>query len=267
LNKIIKYFLILAAAYLVFALVAWIFQRQIFLHPRKLAKDFQYKFDIPHQEGFVSPESGISLNTLYFKPDSVSKGIVFYIHGNAHNLSRWGKHAHEFTNRGYEVLMYDFREFGKSNGRLTEANLISDAQYIYDSLKTKYPENKIILYGRSLGTGVAVRLASTNSPKQLILETPYYSLPEVGWSHAPILPYNLLSEFKMPTYQWIRSVKCPIHIFHGTSDQIVPYEHSIRLIEILGKNPNEILTTLPNGRHRGLEKFEEYQIKMNDLLK
>nr|MCU0325318.1 lysophospholipase [Spirosomataceae bacterium] len=166
-NKIIKYFLILAAAYLVFALVAWIFQRQIFLHPRKLAKDFQYKFDIPHQEGF-------------------------YIHGNAHNLSRWGKHAHEFTNRGYEVLMYDFREFGKSNGRLTEANLISDAQYIYDSLKTKYPENKIILYGRSLGTGVAVRLASTNSPKQLILETPYYSLPEVGWSHAPILPYNLL---------------------------------------------------------------------------
>lgn len=269
-----KYLKILLIAYAILLLVVFLIQRLILLHPKSLPKNYQYKFDTPHQESFISPEEGVELNMIKFSSTNEvpplgvrGLGLVFYIHGNSDNLERWGKHARDFVSRGYDVVMYDFRGFGKSNGRLTEKNLLQDAQFIYDSLKKSYPEDKIIVYGRSLGTGVATKLAAENSPKMLILETPYYSLPDVGWEHFPVFPYNLISEFKMPSYQWIQKVHCPIHFFHGTDDEIVPYNQSLKLAKILNKNPDEILTTLKGGHHRGLAEFKEYQDKLSELLK
>jgi uncharacterized protein len=263
-----KYIKIVIAAYFLILFVLFLIQRLILLHPKSLNKNHTYKFDTQHHEAFVSPEEGIELNILKFPSidDTVSKGVLLYLHGNSDNLDRWGKHAKDFTSRGYDVVMYDFRGFGKSNGRLTEKNLLSDAQFIYDSLKKEYPEDKIIVYGRSLGTGVATKLAADNSPKMLLLETPYYSLPDVAWEHLPIFPYRWISEFKMPTYQWIQQVRCPIHLFHGTDDEIVPYNQSIKLAKILNKEPNQILTTLEGGHHRGLAKFELYQKKLIEML-
>jgi uncharacterized protein len=273
---ILKYLKIALAAYAILLLVVFFIQRLILLHPKSLPKNHQFKFDIPHQESFISPEEGIELNQIKFSTNmssplgvraTVATGVLFYLHGNSDNLDRWGKHAEDFTRRDYDVVMYDFRGFGKSNGRLTEKNLLQDAQFIYDSIKKDYPENKIVVYGRSLGTGVATKLAANNAPKMLILETPYYSLPDVGWEHFPFFPYRWISEFKMPSYQWIQQVRCPIHLFHGTDDEIVPYNQSLKLAKTLDKNPDEIMTTLKGGHHRGLAKFAEYQKKLDELLK
>ncbi len=263
-----KYLKIIIVAYFLILLVLFLIQRLILLHPKSLNKNHQYKFDTYHEESFISPEKGIELNILKFTniDDTVSKGVLFYLHGNSDNLDRWGKHARDFTTKGYNVVMYDFRGFGKSNGRLTEKNLLSDAQFIYNSLKKEYSENKIIVYGRSLGTGVATKLAADNAPKMLLLETPYYSLPDVAWEQLPIFPYRWISEFKMPTYQWIQQVHCPIHLFHGTADEIVPYKQSLKLAKTLKKEPNQLLTTLEGGHHRGLAKYELYQKKLTELL-
>jgi uncharacterized protein len=263
-----KYLKILLIAYSILLLVVFLIQRLILLHPKSLAKNYQYRFDISYQESFISPEEGIELNLLKFGANQNSKkGVLFYLHGNSDNLARWGKHAQDFTHRGYDVVIYDFRGFGKSNGRLTEKNLLQDAQFIYDLIKKDYPENKIIVYGRSLGTGVATKLAADNLPKMLILETPYYSLPDVGWEHFPVFPYRWISEFKMPSYQWIQRVHCPIHLFHGTVDEVVPYNQSLKLAKTLNKSPDEILTTLTGGHHRGLAEFKEYQYKLDELLR
>jgi uncharacterized protein len=261
-KKIIKIFL---GIYLLIFLAAVVFQRAILLHPKSLNRTYKYDFAGKNDEFLISPERGVELNLLYFHTTQKPKGVVFYLHGNSDNLVRWGKHASEFTSRGYDVLMYDFRGFGKSSGKLTEENLLKDAQMLYENLTAQFPEQQIVLYGRSLGTGVATKLAADNSPKKLILETPYYNLPDLCWSFLPILPYNLIASFKMPTNEWIQKVRCPIHIFHGTEDNIVLYNQSQKLVQLLKKS--SVLTTLQGGHHRGLEKFDTYQKKMNELLK
>ena len=266
-QKAKKYLKILAGIYLLIFIAAVVFQRQIALHPQPLARNFKYDFEGKIDEFFISPEKNIELNLLHFHTDRQPKpkGIVFYLHGNSDNLARWGQHAHEFTSRGYDVLMYDFRGFGKSSGSTTEENLMSDAQFLYEKINLQFPEQQIVLYGRSLGTGVATKLAAENSPKKLILETPYFSLPDLSWSYLPILPYNLINSFKIPTHEYIQKVRCPIHIFHGTDDGIVLYSQSQKLVNLL-KKP-QILTTLQGGHHRELEKFPEYQAKMDELLR
>ena len=263
----LKYLQIALTFYVILILALALFQRFILLHPTKLAKDYVY--ELPNcEEFYVEISSEIRLNALRFlTKDSVSKGVVLYFHGNADNLARWGEHATEFTSRGYDVVMYDYRGFGKSNGRLDEKNFLNDAQYIFDDLGRRYNPDKIVLYGRSLGCGAAIKVASDNAVKMLILETPYYSLPDVAWSSLPIFPYKYISEFQVPAYEWLPKVRCQTHVFHGTDDDIIPYSQSQKLIASAKKNPREILTTLQGGHHKGLEKFKEYQTKMDELLK
>lgn len=262
-----KYLQIALTLYVVLIAGLILFQRFILLHPKKLAKD--YHFDFPHSEEFnvvVAPE--IRISALRFATsDSVSKGVVLYFHGNADNLARWGEHATQFTERGYDVVMYDYRGFGKTNGRLDEKNFLFDAQYIFDDLSRRYNPDKIVLYGRSLGCGAAIKIASENPVKKLILETPYYSLPDVAFSHLPIFPFQYVLEFKVPAYEWLTKVHCDVHVFHGTDDEIVPYSQSKKLLESTNRNPDKTLTTLQGGHHRGLENFKEYQSKLDELLK
>lgn len=263
-KKILTIALIIYVA--VFGL-AVLFQRFIILHPDTLEKGYAFEFH-DAQEFYVSPNQVINLNALMFlTTDSAKKGVVMYLHGNSRNIKTWGKYAKEFTSRGYDVIMYDYRGFGKSNGRLDEENLLSDAQTVLQDIQRRYPPENIIIYGRSLGTGVATKLAMDNEAKMLILETPYTSIPDIAWSHAPLFPYSKVSEFQIPTYQWISNVKCPIYMFHGSEDQIIPYEHSLKLAQVLKKKPEDILTTLKGGRHRGLDKFKEYQAKLDEILK
>ena len=244
-----------------------LFQRFILLHPKKLAKD--YHFDFPRCEEFyvvVAPE--IKINALRFPTkDSASKGVVLYFHGNADNMARWGEHATQFTERGYDVVMYDYRGFGKTNGRLDEKNFLFDAHYIFDDLSRRYNPDKIVLYGRSLGCGAAIKVASENPVKKLILETPYYSIPDIVFSHLPIFPFQYVLEFNVNAYEWLPKVNCEIHVFHGTDDKIVPYSQSIKLLSSTNRNLDKTLTTLQGGHHRGLEDFIEYQAKLDELLK
>ncbi len=263
----LKYLQIALTVYCILLAGLVLFQRFILLHPVKLEKD--YRFDFPKAEEFyviVSPE--IKLNALRFtSKDSVSKGVVLYFHGNADNIARWGQHASEFTERGYDVVMYDFRGFGKSNGRLDEKNFLSDAHHVYNDLIRRYNPNQVILYGRSLGCGAAISVAADNAVKKLILETPYYSLPDVAWSHFPAFPYEYVSEFKVPAHEWLKKVRCEMHVFHGTADETVPFSQSLKLLKSANRNLDQTLTFLQGGQHRGLEKFKEYQSKLNELLK
>ena len=262
----LKYLQISLTIYAVLIAGLVLFQRFILLHPKKLAKDYLYEF--PKAEEFyvvVAPE--IKLNALRFaSKDSISKGVVLYYHGNADNLTRWGEYASEFTKRGYDVVMYDYRGFGKSNGRLDEQNFLFDAQYIFDDLSRRYNPDKIVLYGRSLGCGAAIKVASNNPVKKLILETPYYSLPDAAFSRFPIFPFKYVSEFKVNAYEWLPKVHCDIHVFHGSDDEIIPYKQSIKLLATTNRNLEKTLTTLQKGKHQGLDKFKEYQTKLDELL-
>ena len=254
--------------YVLLVAIAILFQEKFLFRNTKLSMDYRYEFKGDFEEMWFTPEANVNINALYFKTDSVKrKGVVVYFHGNADDLRRWGKHAIDFTRNDYDILMIDYRQFGKSTGELSEQALYSDAAYVYEWAKKRFPENEIILYGRSLGTGIATRVASENKPKMLLLETPYFNLSDVVNSYCPLIPYSSILKYQFRTDLFIKQVQCPIHFFHGTKDKVVPYKSSLKLATLLNKKPSEILTTIPDGGHKNLGEFQAYHIALDSLLR
>ena len=137
-------------------------------------------------------------------------------------------------------------------------------QVIYNKIKEKVSEKYIILYGRSLGSGFAAKLASMNNPRMLILDAPYYSLSKVAKKFIPFMPLSLLIKFPMPTYKWLKYVNCPIHIIHGTDDKLIPYKTSVKLSKI--KPESTTLYTIIGGGHKDLNTFESYHKMLSDII-
>ncbi|MEN1785102.1 MAG: alpha/beta fold hydrolase, partial [Bacteroidota bacterium] len=211
----------------------------------------------------ITTRDGAIINGLHFKADN-PKGVVFYLKGNSKSIKGWGKFAVDFTRHGYDVIMVDYRGFGKSTGRRTQKAIKRDMQLVYDKIRTKVSEKYIILYGRSLGSGFATKLASINNPRMLILDAPYYSLSKVAKKYIPFMPLSLLIKFPMPTYKWLKYVNCPVHIIHGTDDRLIPYKTSVKLSKI---NPKiTTLYTVIGGGHKNLNTFESYHKMLADIV-
>jgi uncharacterized protein len=255
------------AVYLLASAFFYFFQNQIIFHEKELDKAYQFHFPQKFKELWLETSDNTKVNSLYFFSDSIAKkGIVVYYHGNADNLARWGKYAKDFTKNGYDVLMIDYRGFGKSKGDFSEKGLMTDANAAYKYAKKLFPENKIIVYGRSLGSGIATQIAAANAPKMLLLETPYVNFPDIAYHFVPIIPFHILSNYQFETDKFISKVPCPIHLFHGTDDGLVYYESSLKLCKILEKKPDEILTTITGGEHKNLSDFPEYHVALANCL-
>ena len=143
--------------------------------------------------------------------------------------------------------------------------LSNDMQFVYTSLATQYSENHLILYGRSLGSGFAAKLASDNYPRFLILDSPYYNFQKLVERFVPILPLNYVLRYHLRTDKWLKNVNCPVYIIHGTKDWLIPIRHSERLQAI---NPHKItLIRIEGAGHNNLNKFPEYHNFIRDILK
>ena len=143
--------------------------------------------------------------------------------------------------------------------------MMSDMQFIYDRLKEKYGEDELIVYGRSIGSGFASKLASDNSPRYLILDAPYFNFLRVIERFLPILPVRIVLRFHLRTDLWIPKVKCHTYIIHGTKDKLIPIRHSEALQKL---NPQKItLIRIHSGKHNNLPSFDEYHNFIRDILK
>ena len=148
------------------------------------------------------------------------------------------------------------KAFAKSHKR--------DLQEIYNLVKEKATEERIIVYGRSLGSGFASKLASMNNPKMLILDAPYYSLTKVTGRYMSFMPLSVIMKYPLPTYKWLKYVKCPIHIIHGTHDKLIPFKTSIKLSQIQPKITR--LYTVIGGGHKNLNNFESYHKMLGEII-
>ena len=256
--------LIVLGIYLGISLMLYFLQDYLMFKPEKLPKDFKFYYENQEIEEYnVETRDGAIINGLRFKAKN-PKGVVFYLKGNSKSIKGWGKFAVDFTRHGYDVLMVDYRGFGKSTGRRTQKAIKRDLQMIYNKVKEITPEKYIILYGRSLGSGFATKLASMNNPRMLILDAPYYSLSKVAKKYIPFMPLTLFLKFPMPTYKWLKYVNCPIHIIHGTDDKLIPYKTSIKLSKI--KPESTRLYTIIGGGHKNLNTFIEYHKMLTEII-
>lgn len=257
-------FLIVLGVYLLFSFVLYYLQELFLFKPEKLPPSFRFIYKNRDVKEFnVKTRDGAVINGLHFKCKK-PKGVVLYLKGNSKSIKGWGKFAVDFVRLNYDVVMVDYRGFGKSTGRRSQKAIKNDMQFIYDKIHKIVEEKYIILYGRSMGSGFATKLASTNSPRMLILDAPYYSLKHLANRYLPFMPLSIIMRYPVPTYKWIKYVHCPIHIIHGTNDKLIPFKSSIKLANI---NPDKTrLWSVVGGGHKNLNTFRSYHEKLEEIV-
>jgi alpha-beta hydrolase superfamily lysophospholipase len=200
-------------------------------------------------------EDGGRINAIHFKVPN-SRGVVYYLKGNSKSIKGWGKFAKDFVSNGYDFFMMDYRGFGKSSGKRSQEKVFNDAQYIYKWLTQYYTEDKIVLYGRSWGSGIAARIASWNKPARLLLDSPYFSFRYNTNRYLFFLPLRWILRYDIRTDQYLKSTTCPVHIIHGTKDRLISFSQSEKLKSLY---PEKItLHAIEGARHNNLPDYPEF---------
>jgi fermentation-respiration switch protein FrsA (DUF1100 family) len=242
----------------------YFFQTQIFFYPGKLAANHKFRLSYRDEEVVLPTKDGEKLNGLFFR--GTRPEVVLYFHGNAGDLNGWQFVAEDFTACNYNIFIIDYRGYGKSTGQISEKGFYTDAEaaYYYLIAKRNFPPDKIIIYGRSIGTGVAIELASKHSCRGLVLEAPYTSLKRLANEKIPFFRPSWYMRFHFDNLSKINKVKCPVIFFHGSKDALIPSSHSEKLFKAFNGKKEKIVVT--GGSHNDLNSFPEHQMLLMEVI-
>jgi fermentation-respiration switch protein FrsA (DUF1100 family) len=213
----------------------------------------------PAAAGFAAAEE-IVLDTAdgervvaWHVPPRANSAVVLYFHGNGGALRYRVERFQRLTSDGTGLLALSYRGYGGSSGTPTEAGLLADADAAYAFAVARYPPERIVLWGESLGSGVAVALASTRKVGRLVLESPFTSAVDLGASVYWFMPVRLLMKDQFRSNDRIGRVMVPVLILHGTDDRVVPIAHGERLFALA--NEPKRLVPIPGGGHVNIDAF------------
>lgn len=245
-------------------------QDRMIFRTKVLSDDYTFDFNSPHKELYIPVNKTEKINAIYFPTQKKAKGVILYLHGSGNNIAFYGKRAGQYTKYGYDLLMVDYRGYGKSRATgFSEANLYEDAVAAYNYLLERFPEEQIVVYGQSLGTPMATWVAAHHNPKMLLLECPFYSMVDAAAYTKPFLPewlIKLILRYHMRTDQFVQEVKAPIYIFHGTKDVIVPYTQAQKLYNDIADRKETGLFTFQDWGHEHFHKLDSYHKHLESLL-
>ncbi|MDO8534733.1 MAG: alpha/beta hydrolase, partial [Xanthobacteraceae bacterium] len=185
-------------------------------------------------------------------PPRGDKPVVLYFHGNGGALWYRTERFRALVADGTGLLALSYRGYGGSTGRPSEAGLIADAEATYAFAAARYPPERIVLWGESLGSGVAVALAAERPVGRIILEAPFTSAVDIAASVYPFMPVRYLMKDQFRSDQRIGQVKAPVLVLHGARDRIVPIAFGERLYELV-RSPKR-LVRFADGGHEDLDQ-------------
>ncbi len=241
----------------------FLYQEKIIFHPEKLPENYSFNFKNDFEEITIHTKDQEKLNSVLFKSQH-PEGVIFYLHGNGGSIDGWGKVAEFYNRMNYDVFMLDYRGYGKSEDEISSKDqLFSDIELAYDEVRKRYPENKIIILGYSLGTGLAAELASQKNAGLLILQAPYFSMEDEMSQKFSFLPKFLL-KYNFETNEYLKTVKPPVVIFHGNKDEVINYRASLKLKNDFKKGDRLII--LKDQGHNGITDNLDYQNSVNSIL-
>jgi pimeloyl-ACP methyl ester carboxylesterase len=210
---------------------------------------------------------GARLSVLQLKlPDP--KGVVFFLHGNAGNLAGWFTNVEFYREANFDLVMPDYRGFGKSTGAISGAQqLRADMRAVWEAFAPQYRGKQVVVYGRSLGTALAADLAEQMSkegraPALTVLVSPYASLRELMADFYPWVPGALL-RYPLDTASHLRGIAGPVLLVHGEADTLIALRHSQRLQQVL---PAARLLVVPGAGHNDLHDFPLYRRELRQAL-
>ena len=202
---------------------------------------------------------GVVLQGLYKKSKQKDAPLIIYFGGNSDDATRFLLHVEDL--KGFDIVAFNYRGYVGSNGKPSEKNLFQDAIKIYDKFAK---DSKVILIGRSLGTGVAVYLASKREAKGLVLITPYDSIASLAKQKYPYLPIDLLLKHKFNSIKYISKIKIPVAVIEVENDTTVPNKNTQKLIKKV-KNLVAFIV-LKNTTHADVLHYPDFQKVLKESL-
>ena len=242
-------------AYLVLLVFIYFYQRNLLYHPSEnnyQNDTIQFSYD----EIFIKVDEKIKLKSWIINKNLKKFKTIIFFHGNAGELSNRIYKLNELNKLDINILLISWRGFSGNKGFPTEKNLYKDAEAAIKWLNSKeVKNNKIILYGESLGTGVAVEIGKKNTFNSIILESPFTSMESTAKIYYPYLPVKLLLKDRYNSISKIQSIQTPILIMHGKKDNIVPFS--------MGK---ELFEKANNPKHSYFTSEDDHMMEFNDQM-
>jgi len=233
--------LIIIIAYIIFVGFLFIFQSRHIYYPEPVLSADPGSIGLDFEGVSFETMDGVKLSG-WFVPSESARGVILFCHGNAGNISHRLESIQIFHRLGLDVFIFDYRGYGKSEGKPTEHGTYKDAEAAWWYLveERQIHPKEIIIFGRSLGGAVASWLAQNYTPGALILESTFTSLPDVATAVYPYLPVRLLLRFDYNTAGYLGGVNCPVLIVHSRDDEIMRFSHGRRLFET-AREPKKFL--------------------------
>jgi fermentation-respiration switch protein FrsA (DUF1100 family) len=223
--------------------------RPFLYHPEHEIEATPESVGLSYENVFFNTADGVRLNG-WFVPGPDPSNVMIWFHGNGGNIGHRVKKLRLIRDElGLTVFVFDYRQYGRSGGSVTEEGTYRDAQaaLVYLKSRTDLLASRIIYFGESLGSAVAVDLAIKAPPRALILESPLTSIHDMARVDLPYLPVGFLIEDKYDSLSKIPKIHVPLLILHGDRDEVVPFDQGRRLFE--AANPPKVFYTIPGAHH------------------
>jgi len=252
--------------YAVVLTLLWWRQESLLFLPTPLPAHYRLATEPDVHEETVAVD-GAQLSVLHLRLPN-PKGVVFFLHGNAGNLASWFTNTAYYRAANYDLVMPDYRGYGKSTGRITGAQqLRDDVRAVWNGIAARYQGRRVVLYGRSLGTGLAADLAEQLSkegraPDLTVLVSPYASLRELMAEFYPWVPTALL-RYPLDTARHLPNVDGQVLLLHGERDTLIGLDHARRLQRLA---PRARLVVVPGAGHNDLQEYPLYRDELRKAL-
>ena len=241
-----KLFLVLVFIYFFIFLILFFFQRNLLYHPSENNYSGD-KITVPIEKVKIITQDNIELLAWYHKKKIQKNKTILFLHGNAGSLANRIHKINHFENMNINFLIIAWRGFSGNEGFPSEKGLYEDAKSAVRWLKQNgIKEEDIIIYGESLGTGIAVEIAQNSNFAGLILESPFTSMIEAAKNKYPIFPIRFLLKDKYENDKKIKNVKSPLLIMHGEVDKIVPFWMGKKIYNIANEPKYSYFTKYDN---------------------
>ena len=251
--------------YFIVILIMFIFQRSLLYLPsrEKIDQSFYTETGLKKIE-FVTSD-GLLLKSLFKRPSSNEKSIITVFHGNAGHVGHRVEKFRPFLEEGHGLFLVEYRGYGENSGKPSENGFYKDGQAAINFLSEQnIPKNKIIIYGESLGCGLAVKLSIQDTFRATILEAPYTSIADVASRHYWYLPAKLLVLDRFDILSIIKNIKSPLLVIHGEKDNIININFGKKVFESAPEPKKAIFVS--DAGHNNLYEFKIYD-KINHFLK
>jgi uncharacterized protein len=236
-----------------------IFQERFIFRGKTVPPNFDYQLSKNTEEFYFNTNDGGKIHAVLFKinPDQQASRVVMFYHGNTGNMLRWKNVAHQFKSRGCDVMIMDYRGYGKSSGKRNETTFFQDALFVYDEVAKRYTQPNIIIYGKSIGTAAASYVAGYRKPRKVMLETPFYSMVDLFYTYYQLFPRLFRFKYSFKNHEYLKRAQCSIHIIAAGKDLVVPKKSSSKLQSVL-KDTDEFIM-VEQGQHNDLAMYDIFQ--------